>query len=152
MEKAARAYERSFKADTTLWAASTMYEYLVEEYGTSGMLEVDSAIIKAHWRHIEDTPSPFREFAEARDWQNLTLVENLQLYEEVLAEHPTFWPVVMDYADNLLFGGYLYGYSADDAIRAQADCVAVVPDNMGCWVKLYFVSAGKDAAAFQRGY
>ncbi len=152
MEKAQRALERAFKADTTLWAASIMYEYLIDEYGPQGTSAVDTTMTEAHWQHIEDAPTPFREFAEARTRQNVTAEESLQLYQEILTEHPKFWPVVMDYADNLLFWGFLYGYSTDEVLQAQADCVDVNPHIQGCWVKLYAFSAGKDAAAFQRGY
>jgi len=148
--KAARALERAFKADTTLWAASIMYEYLMREYGNGRQMpEVDSTVSKAHWRHIEDAPTPFRELAEA---PHLPLERRLELYEDIRAQHPWFWPVVMDYADDLMFGGYLYGYSADDVLQAQVDCVDLNPNNRGCWTKLFLLAAGKDAAAFQRAY
>ncbi|MCK5489979.1 MAG: hypothetical protein KAI98_08315, partial [Gemmatimonadetes bacterium] len=137
---------------TTLWAASIMYEYLIDEYGAPETSEVDSSVSEAHWQHIEDAPTPYREFAEVHNLPQRKLEEALQLYEEILVEHPRFWPVVMDYADNLMFGGYFYGYSADDIIRAHLDCVDLTPHNRGCWIKLYILAIGKDAAAFQRGY
>jgi hypothetical protein len=150
-DKATKALERAFKADTTLWAASIMYEYLIDEYDPSETSEVDSAIIEAHWRHIENAPTPYREFAEARD-APLASEERFQLFEEILAEHPRFWPAVMDYADDLAFFGFQYGYTAEEVIRAHLDCVDVEPGLLGCWMKLYLFSAGKDEAAFQRAY
>ncbi len=150
-DKAARAYERAFKADTTMWAASIMYEYLIDEYDAPETWEVDFTITEAHWQHIEDAPTPYREFAGAREAPQAS-EERFQLYEEILAEHPGFWPAVMDYADDLAFYGLLYGYSAEDVIRAHQDCVDVEPGLLGCWIKLHLISAGKDAAAFQRAY
>ena len=154
MDKAVRALERAFEADTTLWAASIMYDYLMGEYGGgSGMPEVDSTVRQAHLRHIEDLPTPYREFAEAtRLLRERRYEEHLGLYEEVLAEHPTFWPVLMDYGDSLFGWGYLYGYSADDVIQAHLDCVDANPHVQECWMKLFIFSMGKDAAAFQRAY
>ncbi len=151
--EAARAYERAFKADTTLWAASIMYEYLMAGGYPDPTHTLDSTVSKAHLQHIEDLPTPYREFVEARRlWHEERLEEHLELFEEILAEHPTFWPVVMDYADDLVWWAYLYGYSADDAIQANLGCVDAVPHVWECWFKVYFLSAGKDAAAFQRGY
>jgi hypothetical protein len=148
--KAARALERSFKADTTLWAASVMYEYLMSEYGDARQMpEVDSTVSKAHWQNMEDVSSPYREFAEAA---NLPGEPRLKLYEEIRVEHPWFWPVIMKYGDALAFWGFLYGYSADDVIQAQADCVDFNPHVRECWMKLYVLSVGKDPAAVQRAY
>jgi hypothetical protein len=154
MDKAVRALERAFKADTTMWAASIMYDYLMGEYGDGpGMPEVDSTVRQAHLRHIEEAPTPYREFAEAtRLLREGGYEEHLQLYEAVLAEHPTFWPVLMDYGDSLFGWGYLYGYSADDVIRAHLECVDANPHVQECWIKLFIFSMGRDAAAFQRAY
>jgi len=148
---AARAYERAFKADTTLWAASIMYEYLMAGGYPDPTQVRDSTVSKAHLQHIEDLPTPYREFVEARRlWHERLFEEHLELFEEILAEHPTFWPVVMDYGDDLVWWAYLYGYTAADAIQANLDCVDAVPYVFECWIKLRNLSAGKDAAAFER--
>lgn len=148
-EKAVRAFARAFLADTTLWAASIMYDFLLDEYDPPETLTVDSAVREAYRPHIEDAPTPYREFAEAR-MEGRSMEEQLQRFEQILSTHPRFWPVVMEYADNLAFGGYRYGYAAADVIQAHVDCVDVQPHLLGCWIKLLIFSAGKDAVALQR--
>jgi tetratricopeptide (TPR) repeat protein len=153
VDKAVRALERAFRADPTLWVASILYEYFMNDYPGPEMPELDSTISNAHWQHTEDVSTPYREFVEAqRLFRERRYEERLDLYETVLAEHPGFWLVAMDYGNDLMFWGYLYGYTADDVIRAQADCVDANPNIIECWVKLVLLSQGKDAAALQRGY
>jgi TolB-like protein len=152
-EKAVRAYGRAFAADTTFWAASVMYDYILEEYGSPETLSVDPRLREAYKQRIEEVPTPYRELVEARRLEiERRLEESLETFEEILATHPRFWPAVIDYADNLLFYGFLFGYSAADAIQAHLDCVNLKPGLLLCWIKLHLLSAGRDAAAFRRAY
>jgi tRNA A-37 threonylcarbamoyl transferase component Bud32 len=152
VDKAVRALERAFRADTTLWVASVLYEYFTNDY-PGALPEPDSTISNAHWQHIDDVPTPYREFVEAqRLFRERRYEERLDLYEAVLAEHPGFWLVAMDYGNDLVFWGYLFGYTADDIIRAQTACVDTNPNILECWVKLVLLSQGKDSGALQRGY
>jgi serine/threonine-protein kinase len=164
----ADAYERAWRADTTLWMASYMNHWVTGpgQYVDPGPR--DTVVVDAWRDHVEDLPPayqlwieawglPFQSEASLRRLQEMLgpSAASLRSLQEVLGPSATiprglFGPIQYKLADHLHRGGRAYGYSAEytaDMMEAAVEA--------GFGAKLYdpdhllLTALGRDEAATQ---
>jgi len=127
-QQAAQAYERAFRADTTLWMASYVNDRLTRPGQFYDPGPRDSVVVSAWRDHVDDLPPAYQSWVEA--WSvpfgSEASLARLQELRRPSATVPrgNFGPVLYQLADHLVHGGMRFGYSADYTIDVMEDAIA----------------------------
>ncbi len=150
----AEAYERAWRADTTLWMASYMNHWVTGpgQYVDPGPR--DTVVVDAWRDHVEDLPPAYQLWIEAwgLPFQSEASLRRLQEMLGPSATIPTglFGPIQYKLADHLHHGGRAYGYSAEYTVDMME---AAIEAGFGADLydadRLLYTALGRDEAATQ---
>ncbi len=150
----AEAYERAWRADTTLWMASYMNHWVTGpgQYVDPGPR--DTVVVDAWRDHVEALPPAYQLWIEAwgLPFQSEASLRRLQEMLGPSATIPTglFGPIQYKLADHLHHGGRAYGYSAEYTVDMME---AAIEAGFGADLydadRLLYTALGRDEAATQ---
>jgi hypothetical protein len=150
----AEAYERAWRADTTLWMASYMNHWVTGPGFYVDPGPRDTVVVNAWRDHVEDLPPAYQLWIEAWDlpFQSEASLRRLREMLQPSATIPrgSFGPIQYRLADHLHHGGRAYGYSAEyTADMMEAAVEAGFGGELFDADHLLYTALGRDEAATQ---
>ena len=142
---AVEAFAAAFKADSTFWLAA--WRYNEGQQWVGGEPDWDTALTRKYEAHVSSFGERDRGLIEGEMTSATEVYQtHLARFRALSERFPADWAAIWPYADHLVHGGPLIGYSGADARAALEQTVELNPRLQNAWVHLFTMSMGADSS------